>query len=367
MNTIRKLFYIFDRRQKIEIIALVILIVLGAIVELLGITAILPFITVAMNPGEVYENATLCYVYSLLRFNSVNDYLVFIAICLIIIYIVKNVYLIFLNKQIFSFSYDNQRKLSDKLLSSYLKQPYIFFVNNNTATLIRNIRQDTSQMFDTILSSLQLAVEVIVSISLFVFLLIQDPTITVFVGTVLVLFIVIVMRLIKKKIGWYGMDCRVAWAEMDKWMLQTFGGIKEIKIKGSEEYFKNRVDIEKKRWVENQKRYQLLSYIPKPALETVCIVSVLMVVIMKLLSGIESTYFVTTISVFAVAAFRLLPSFNRITGYVSRIMFNRASVFAVYNDLKEVEYLEKKYKEAFREDKIIEYNNTFRIDRKSVV
>ena len=91
LNTIRKLFYIFDRRQKIEIIALVILIVLGAIVELLGITAILPFITVAMNPGEVYENATLCYVYSLLRFNSVNDYLVFIAICLIIIYIVKRI------------------------------------------------------------------------------------------------------------------------------------------------------------------------------------------------------------------------------------------------------------------------------------
>ena len=105
-----------------------------------------------------------------------------------------------------------------------------------------------------------------------------------------------------------------------------------------------------------------MSYIPKPAMETVCIISVLIVVIMKLLSGIESTYFVATISVFAVAAFRLLPSFNRITGYVSRIMFNRASVFAVYNDLKEVEYLEKKYKETFREDKIIEYNNTFRID-----
>lgn len=362
MNTIRKLFYIFNRRQKLEIIVLVIMIVIGAVFELLGITAILPFITIAMNPSQTFENERLFYVYSLLEFDSVNDFLAFISICLIFIYILKNVYLIFMNKQIFAFSYDNQRKLSDRLLSSYLKQPYIFFVNHNAATLIRNVRQDTSQMFDTILSSLQLAVEIVVSLSLFVFLLIQDTTITLFVGTVLILFVIFVMRIIKKKIGWYGSDCRIAWAEMDKWMLQTFGGIKEIKIKGSEEFFEKKVDSEKKRWVENQKRYQLLSYIPKPALETVCIGSVLIVVTMKLLTGIDSKYFVTTISVFAVAAFRLLPSFNRITGYISRIMFNRASVFAVYNDLKEVEYLEKKYKEIVGIDKEIEYNDTFRIE-----
>lgn len=222
------------------------MIIIGAMVELLGITAILPFITVAMDPSKTFENKSLYYVYNLLGFNSVNKFLAFIAICLILIYIVKNAYLIFLNKQIYSFSYDNQRKLSDKLLSSYLKQPYIFFVNHNTATLNRNVRQDTSQMFDTILSSLQLAVELVVSFSLFVFLLIQDPTITVFVGSVLILFVIFVMRRLKKRIGWYGSDCRVAWAEMDKWMLQTFGGIKEIKIKGSENYFEKRVDIEKK-------------------------------------------------------------------------------------------------------------------------
>lgn len=362
LNTIRKLFYIFNRRQKLEIIVLVIMIVIGAVFELLGITAILPFVTIAMNPSQTFENERLFYVYSLLEFDSVNDFLAFISICLIFIYILKNVYLIFMNKQIFAFSYDNQRKLSDRLLSSYLKQPYIFFVNHNAATLIRNVRQDTSQMFDTILSSLQLVVELVVSLSLFVFLLIQDTTITLFVGTVLILFVIFVMRIIKKKIGWYGSDCRVAWAEMDKWMLQTFGGIKEIKIKGSEGFFEKKVDSEKKRWVENQKRYQLLSYIPKPALETVCIGSVLIVVTMKLLTGIDSKYFVTTISVFAVAAFRLLPSFNRITGYISRIMFNRASVFAVYNDLKEVEYLEKKHKETVGIDKEIEYNDTFRIE-----
>lgn len=362
LNTIKKLFYIFNRRQKIEIIFLVIMIVIGAVFELLGITAILPFITIAMNPSQTFDNERLFYLYSILEFDSINDFLAFISICLIFIYIIKNVYLIYMNKQIFAFSYDNQRKLSDRLLSSYLKQPYIFFVNHNAATLIRNVRQDTSQMFDTILSSLQLAVELVVSLSLFVFLLIQDTTITLFVGTILILFVVFVMRIIKKKIGWYGSDCRVAWAEMDKWMLQTFGGIKEIKIKGSEKFFEEKVDSEKKRWVENQKRYQLLSYIPKPALETVCIGSVLIVVTMKLLAGIDSKYFVATISVFAVAAFRLLPSFNRITGYISRIMFNRASVFAVYNDLKEVEYLEKKYKETVGSVKEIEYFDTYRIE-----
>lgn len=361
MSTINKLLYIFNKRQKFEVVGLGILIIIGAAFELLGITAILPFISIAMDSRQALENEYLYNIYILFGFTSVNTFLAFISICLIIIYIVKNAYLIFMNKQIFSFSYENQRRLSDKLLSSYLEQPYIFFVSHNTADLIRNVKEDTSQMFDTILSSLQLTVEVVVSLSLFVFLLIQDTTITLFVGIVMVTFVLFVMRAIKNRIKLYGSDCRLAWADMERWLLQTFGGIKEIKIKGSESYFKNRVDIEKRRWVENQKKYQLMSYIPKPAMETVCIGSVLVVVTIKLLSGIESQYFVSTVSVFAVAAFRLLPAFNRITGYISRIMFNKASVDAVYNDLIEVDLLRNNRKDMSCSNIDIVFNKSYEI------
>jgi len=344
MKAVKKLLYIFNRKQKIAIIGLSILIVIGALFELLGITAILPFVSVAMDQNKVFENKTLYMVYSFLKMDSTSVFLALIAVGLIVVYFVKNIYLIYMNNKIFEFSYENQRKLTNRLLSCYLKEPYTFFLDHNSADLLRNVKDDTSLMFDTVLSAMNLAVECLVSGVLLIYLMITDKSITIAVGVVMVGFVFVVMKAVKKNIQRYGANTRISRAETVKWLMQTFGGIKEIKIKGSEDYFMEQVDAENSVWVDNQKKYMILSYIPKPAMETVAIGSVLAVVAVKLMSGIDSEYFITTVSVFAVAAFRLLPAFNRITGYVSRIMFNKASVDAVYNDLLEVEELERTQK-----------------------
>lgn len=363
LDTLKKLLYIFNRRQKISILGLGFLIVIGALLELLGITAILPFVNVAMDPEQVYKNEYLYYLYNMLKVSSPKIFLALMAFALIFIYILKNLYLVFMNNKIFHFNYDNQRKLTNRLLSCYLKEPYTFFLENNTADLLRNVKEDTSMMFDTVLASMELAVECIVCVLLLGYLMITDKSITFVVGGVLVGFMLIVMRGVKKNIQMRGSNTRQARAATIKWLMQTFGGIKEIKIMGREGYFEEQVDIQNRKWVENQRKYQILSYIPKPAMETVCIGSVLFVVAIKLLSGVESEYFITTVSVFAVAAFRLLPAFNRITGYMSRIMFNRASVNAVYEDLIKVEELERNQKQnTIIEDRELEFGDKIELE-----
>ena len=76
-----------------------------------------------------------------------------------------------------------------------------------------------------------------------------------------------------------------------------------------------------KNYAKCEKRYCFLQAIPRPVIEVVCIVAILLVVIFKLMTGTQSNYFVTTLSVFAMAAFRLLPSVSRIANYLSIIMF----------------------------------------------
>ena len=134
--------------------------------------------------------------------------------------------------------------------------------------------------------------------------------------------------------------------------MQSFGGIKETKIVQKEGYFLKKFDAEYESFAANHCSYQTLSYLPKPAMETVVISALLLVVMVKLLRGVESSYFVGTMSVFAVAAYRLLPSFNRISGYLSRIMFAKVSVDAVYRDLIVVEELEKNECESSVEKEI---------------
>ena len=89
-----------------------------------------------------------------------------------------------------------------------------------------------------------------------------------------------------------------------------------------------------------QRKQSILTYLPKPVMETVCICSLLFAMIIKIaVVGSDISSFVTTLSVFAVAAFRMLPSFNKITGYISGMMFNKPSIDAVYKDLLEIEKL----------------------------
>ncbi len=341
MSSINKLRYIFDRKQKVNILLLAFLIVIGGLLELFGLTAVLPFVNVAIDPEQVFKNKFLNYFYALFNMQYPNVFLAVLALALIFVYFIKNVYLIFMNNSIFRFSYGNQRKLSKRLLECYLKEPYTFFLKNNSADLVRNVRDDTNALFDTVSATMQLASECVVCLLLLGYLMIADPTITMAVGVVLVLFMFIVMRGIKKNVQIRGINVRLARGGISKWLLQTFGGIKEAKIAERELYFLEKVDEQNDFFVENQCRYQLLSYVPKPVMETVCIGSLMLVIAVKLLLGVGSEYFVSTISVFAIAAFRLLPAFNRITGYISRITFNRASVDAIYNDLKEVERLER--------------------------
>lgn len=246
-----------------------------------------------------------------------------------------------MNYGIYRFTYRNQRKMSYRLLASYLKQPYAFFVQHNSADLMRNINIDISMLFDTVLSAMSLAVECIVCGCLLAYLVITDKSITIGVGLLMGGFLFVFIKVFKKNMKERGELERKSRAKMNRWLLQTFGGIKESKIMEREHFFLNKVDEECKKFTDNHCIYQIFSYMPKPTMETLCIGGVLLVTACKLLRGVEAEYFISTLSVFAVAAMRLLPAFNKITGYLSRIMFNKSGVDAVYKDLLQVKELEE--------------------------
>ncbi len=351
-ESVKKIFYVFDKKQKRSIFFLLVVIVIGALFELLGVTAVLPFITMALSPNTLNKNESLRALYNFLHMSSPTIFLAVLAGILIGIYLIKNIYLVYMSHSIYKFTYSNQRKLADRLLKCYLEQPYSFFLNQNSAVLIQNIGTDVVQFYEIILCSMQLIVEVIVCCLLTGYLFITDKSISIGVVVILIMFFLLFFKVIKKKIKLQGEIVRKNRQGQTKWLMQSFGGIKETKIAQKEDYFLGRFDAEYESFAKNHCSYQTLAYLPKPAMETVVIGALLFVVMIKLLRGVDSVYFVSTMSVFAVAAYRLLPSFNRISGYLSRIMFDKASIDAVYNDLKLVEQLEEKRKSIKEEGKL---------------
>lgn len=364
INSFKKIMYVFDAKQKRTMLVLIAEIILGAVFELLGVTAILPFVTVAMSPNGVNKQKFLLNIYNALAFKDTSTFLAFLAAILILIFVVKNLYLTFMNHSIYRFTYSSQRRLAYKLLDSYLHQPYVFFLDHNSADLVQNVSTDVMQFFDVVLCLMQFAVEIIVCSALIIYLIITDKSITFGIVVILALYFGLFFKVLKRNIKQKGEIVRNNRIGMSKWLLQSFGGIKETKIYQKEDFFLTKYDDEYKSFAKNHCSYQTLAYIPKPAMEAVVICTILLVMIVKLLRGVDSVYFVGIISVFGVAAMRLLPAFNRISGYLSRIMFNKVSVDAIYEDLKTVESLMGRNDDD-KDDSSICFNDAIEIDKLS--
>lgn len=363
MDTIRQLNFIFNKKQKLKILFLVVIITIGAVIELAGVTAIIPFIEVAVNPEGVANNKYLSGIYEYIGMSSTSQFLAWIAIALGIIYIVKNAYLTLMNYCIYRFTYNNQRELANRMLRGYTELPYTFFLETNSTVLMRNIEKDTFTLYDTVLAMMMLLSEGLVMLLLIIYLGMTDITITIGVGVILAVFLIFYVKVFSQSLQKKGQQDRDAKAGMSKWMLQTFGGIKEIKILEREEFFYHEFDKDCKNYSSNHRVYQVLSYIPKPIMETVCIAGIMGIVAFQLLTNPHAQgTLVTTLSVFAVAAFRLLPSFNRASGYISRIMFNKSSAMGVYKDLKIIENVEKEIYDARSDVSLNTFQNEIAIN-----
>lgn len=340
MEIFRKLSYILNRKQKIQLLFLFIIIGIGTFLELLGVTSVLPFINVVMTPEIVKTDETYRFFYEMLNLSNVNFFIAVLAMVIGIVFIVKNLFISFMYYMQYKWTFNNQARLAGRLMECYLKQPYYFHVTHNSSELIRNVNSDTVMMFHGILAVIQLLTEACVCVVLGGYMFIKDKSITIGVSGFLVVFVLLFVKFFKKNLGETGERDRRYNAEIVKWLQQSFGGIKETKVMGRERFFLEQFNQNYKVFAECERNYRFLQVAPRPVMEAVCVTGLLIVVALKLLNGTTSDYFISTIAVFAIAAFRLLPSFNRIANYFSVILFNKSALNAVYKDLKEIEHLQ---------------------------
>ena len=337
---LKKINYVLDRKQKINLGILLVIIFIGAFVELLGVSAVMPLINVAMQPQTIDEKWYFILIRKYTGIADANQMILFLAVLLIIIYILKNIYVMAMYSLQYRFVFNNQQRLSVRMMKSYMQQDYLFHISKNVAEFQRNITSDVNGFFTVALNVLQFLAEFSVSTVLVIFLLVQDWVSTIAVAALLFLFMGIFTVFFKKVLVKIGEENRETNVLVSKWLLQAFSGIKEIKVANKEKFFVANYNENYKKFAKIQRQQSILTYLPKPVMETVCICSLMLAMIIKIAvvkSDIAS--FVTTLSVFAVAAFRMLPSFNKITGYISGMMFNKPAIDSVYKDLKEIEQL----------------------------
>ncbi|MCM1125468.1 MAG: ABC transporter ATP-binding protein/permease [Lachnospiraceae bacterium] len=341
---IKKLAYIFNKKEKIKLLFLMIMIIIGSFIELMGVAAFMPFITAITDESAVSENRILSLVYGILNEPEQKEFLAAMAIGISIIYILKNLYLGVLQNSILKFSYTIRKNLSVRLLSTYMKEPYTFHLNKNGAELQRSLLADTNQFMLLVNNTLQFVAEASVCAVLGIYLFDTSHSMA---GIVIVLLVVCVgaFFLVAKKISKrLGERNQMYNAKLIQWVHQSLGGIKEVKVLGREKYFINAYEENYEGLIWGARINELLSALPRYIVEAVCITGLLAAIIGKMFWGYSQNTvldFVPQLAVFAVGAFRLLPSVGKINAFTNNILYCVPSLDLIYSDLRQIEDCEE--------------------------
>lgn len=329
--------------------------------ELIGVSMIMPLVSIIMDESILKKEAIYIWIGRLLHLQSARDYILTFSLFLIAVYIIKNVYIICQSSLQYRFVYNNQRRLSTKMLGCYLKQDYLFFVSNNVAELQRNITTDAYSFLTVILAVIQFAAELLVCILLVLYLLYINLFFTISIVFLLAVLFSVFLYLYKKFSVEYGIRYRKLIGAQNKWALQAFTGVKEIKVMNKEGFFLNHYDESYKKACVAQRKNAMLNAASKPIIETICICSILSIIAVRTYMGLDMKELIPVLSAFAVAIFRLLPSFNRLSGYVNTILFGKPAVDNIYKDLKEVEKLLAERKDYIKDDCRFDMENNIEI------
>lgn len=342
-SMIKKLKYIFDPHEQARLVGLFIMMLICSALELLAVAVFNPFINILMNPNYINTEAgewigKLCTYFGI---TEIEKLVIIISVIIALVYIVKNVYTMFWQNTMLSFVYNTRMKLSVNLLSTYLREPYSFHRQKNIAEMQRCLQTDTNQFMNLINSSLQLLVELMTCIVLAVYLFDTSHSIAVILFILLATCVLISSIISKKVASKLGRQNELYNAKLFQWINQSLGGIKELKILEREEYFLDKYSTNYKKLIKGAKNNELIAAYPKYLIEMVCMVGIVGAIIFKMLFGRgELTSFIPQLSVFAVAAMRLMPSAGKINAYYTNVMYNKASLDMIYNDLKSVENMD---------------------------
>lgn len=337
MSIFKKISYIFSAKQKVQSVLLCIGLFIGALFELAGVSLITQLVSIVTDPGKIHSNALLRGVYDAFDMKDDRQFFLTLVTGLIIVYLVKNAYLLWINYVQYTFIYNNQLRLSGRLIDCYLKKPYTYHLDKNSAEMVRNVMLDSERFFQMLLSVFLMLSEFLISALLCIYLLTVDWFITVSVAVILGIFTGLYLILFKNKAKEYGKENQIYDGKMHQSINQALGAVKDIKILHREKYFVDAFCGYGKKKMRAVRNNNVLGQAPKYVIETVCIGAILLVLVYKIFRGEDLSSMITQLAAFAVAAFKLLPSVSKINNFANLIIFLKPSVDLIYRDIKDTE------------------------------
>lgn len=333
----KKFYALLNAHQRNRVVILLFMMIIGAVFEVFSVSMMLPLVSTIMNENIIYENV---YISKLCGFFHITTHMDFIMFCIIVImglYILKTAYLLFQYYIQFRFIGYNQFATQEKLLASYMRRPYSFFLGAESGEIIRIVQTDTANTFNMLAVLLSAVSETIVAIALVITIFLISPLMSSFVAAILTILMILIVKIVRPILKKQGMILQESYAETNKWLLQAITGIKEIKVSQTERFFQDNFREYGLKMVYAMRINSTFQSMPRLLIELVSVCAMFVVMGLMLASGQSVNSLVPALSAFVMAAIKLLPSANRIVGAVNQIVFFEPALDNMLANIKDAE------------------------------
>ena len=341
-DTLFKLLNILSKRQKRNVVGIGVLILIGAVLETLGVSLIVPLAQAIMDADTLARNQYVIMIREMLHLKDMNQFIVVLLFTVVAVYVVKNLYLLGMNYVQARFVNNNQFLSVNYMLEEYLNRPYEFYLNADIPTVFRTVDSDVPKVFTVLMEFIKLMTEVVVAIFLCAVLVIVDPVMTFAIAIILLVMTITIIKLVKPKLNKMGLETQEIQSRMGKWRNQSIFGIKDVKILHKEKFFVDNFASHSEKAAAINSRYVVFNNAPRLLIETICIGGLLSYMAFAIILGQQVSELASQIMAFAVAAVRLMPGVNRINTHLTNIAYFAPSVDYVYENVDFRDYKEER-------------------------
>ena len=334
MKSLIKIFSVFTPKEMRYCMFLIVAMILGAVLEAVGIGAILPLISLMGQSDFLTRHADVAMLAERIGIGNHTELIVSLALFLVAFYILKNVYLAWQLRLQINFSLSNQIHFSKELMANYLSKPYLFHLNHNTATLLRNVKDGGSVVFTNILvPTFQLLTELVTAFCIWLMLVVTDPFTALVVAGTMGGLIYALLRSFRRSVAKVAQTQNQYAARYIQSVNQGLGAIKETKVMRKEMFFLQEFADNYEQYGMAYRNFIFLNQFPRMIIETLVVCALLLLIIGKILLGDAPMDIVPILGVLALAAFRLMPSANRIVALSTSIKFWMPLFEELYREL----------------------------------
>ncbi len=339
MQNIKKFLFLLSSHERKRAGMLLFMMLIMALLDMIGVASILPFIAVLTNPSLIETNLILNNIFKTSATFGVDSYQDFLFVLGVMVFTTLVISIIFKALTTYAqvrFVQMREYSISKRLVEGYLRQPYSWFLSRNSAELGKTILSEVGQVISLgMRPMLEMIAKTMVTIALIALLIIADPklamTVSVFLGgTYLLIF-----YFIRKYINRIGIERLRKNESRFKTIGEAFGAVKEVKFGGLEQVYNKQFSDSALTFAHTQASAQVVTHLPRFILEALAFGGILLIILIVMAQSGNFNDALPILSLYVFAGYRLMPALTQIYASSTAISFLSPSLNKLYNDLKE--------------------------------